>query len=163
MFVLRRLALRIFGISTTHYKTLLQERIYLSFSLRELQSRDNCADQRRRFIWNDTIFTSISWCLFRLTENTITDNGKRCFLMTSGFKQPQATPQLLYIHFHRGKTRHLGNECLSSLSVVTIVKHVTSHLLCAATVLSSSAGDKNDCSLHSTSHLSIILPVNRRW
>lgn len=60
-----------------------------------------------------------------------------------------ASSLLLYLHLQCGNTCHLGNKYSSSLSIVTIVKHVTSHLWCSAKVcFLHGAEDKTDYSLH---------------
>ncbi len=60
-----------------------------------------------------------------------------------------ASSHLLYLHLQCSNTHHLGNKYHSSLRIVTIVKHVTSPLWCAATVyLLQAAEGKTDHFLH---------------
>lgn len=66
------------------------------------------------------------------------------------FKAKHLPLRLLYLRLRRGNTHHLGNKYSSSLSIVTIVKHVTSPLWGAAAVcLLHGTEGKTDCSLYS--------------
>lgn len=60
-----------------------------------------------------------------------------------------APSHVLYLHLRCSNTHRLGNKYHSSLSIVTIVKHVTPPLWCAATVcLPHGAEGKTDHFLH---------------